>query len=64
MAGYRIGTQAWYDAVRQRLVDISKELRKPETSQMMKDRLFGEQAYLIGSLAEHAGEGLVNNPVR
>ena len=64
MAGYKIGTQAWYDAVRQRLCDISKELRRPGTSQMKKDRLFGEQAYLIESLVEHANENLVRNPVK
>ena len=63
MAGYAVGTQAWYDAVRRRLVGISKELRKPETPQTMKNKLYGEQAYLAESLVKYAHENLVNTPI-
>ena len=63
MAGYVVGTQAWYDAVRRRLVGISKELRSPGTSQAEKNRLYGEQAYLVESLDKYAHENLVNTPI-
>lgn len=63
MAGYVVGTQAWYDAVRRRLVGISKELRRPETPQAKKNQLYGEQAYLTESLMKYAHENLVNTPI-
>ena len=63
MAGYKIGSQAWYDASRKRLVQISKKLRSPETSQEDKNKLYHEQIDIIDSLVEHTNEKLVNNPI-
>lgn len=53
MAGYVIGSQAWYDATKQRLLDISKKLRNSETSEKEKKRLYKEQVNLIDALCEH-----------
>lgn len=63
MAGYKIGTQAWYDATRRRLVEISKELRNPGVTQAKKDQLYSEQGKLMGTLQDYATDNLVNNPI-
>jgi hypothetical protein len=63
MAGYRIGSQAWYDATRKRLIDISTELQKPEAFQDEKNRLYDEQVSLIEALQKHSNENHVNNPI-
>jgi hypothetical protein len=63
MAGYKVGTQAWYDVTRRRLVEISKELRKPELVQEKRDHLYLEQLYLADSLLKYADDSLVRNPI-
>ena len=63
MAGYRIGSQAWYDATRRRLIDISTELQKPEVSQDKKNQLYDEQVSLIEGLQKHSNENHANNPI-
>lgn len=61
MAGYVIGSQAWYDVTKQRLLDISKKLRNSETSEKEKKKLYKEQAHLIDALCEY-GEGNHDDP--
>lgn len=63
MAGYKVGTQVWYDVTRRRLVDISKELQKPDLVQEKRDRLYFEQLYLADSLLKYADDELVRNPI-
>lgn len=63
MAGYKVGTQVWYDITRRRLVDISKELRKTDLVQERRDHLYLEQLYLVDELLRYGNDGLVNNPV-
>ena len=63
MAGYVVGTQAWYDKVRGRLVEISKELMNPETVQDKKDRLYQEQVSLLEQLEKYATDDLENTPI-
>lgn len=63
MAGYVIGSQAWYDATRQRIVDIGRKLRDPETPENKKQKLHDEQMRLVLELDEHSNENHVNNPI-
>lgn len=63
MTGYRIGSQAWYDVTRRRLLDVSMELRKPETAQDRRDQLYNEQLYLVDSLLKHSTANHINNPI-
>ena len=63
MAGYRVGSQIWYDVTRKRLVDISQELRKPDLVQEKRDRLYFEQSYLADSLLKYADDELARNPI-
>jgi hypothetical protein len=63
MAGYKVGTQVWYDVTRRRLVDISKELQKPDLVQEKRERLYFEQLYLADSLLKYADDSLVRNPI-
>lgn len=63
MAGYVVGTQAWYDQTRGRMVQISKELMNPETDQEKRDRLYSEQVYLLEQLEKYATDDLENTPI-
>ena len=63
MAGYKVGTQVWYDVTRRRLVDISKELQKPDLVQEKRERLYFEQLYLADSLLKYADDSLLRNPI-
>lgn len=63
MAGYKVGTQVWYDVTRRRLVEISKELQKPDLIQEKRERLYSEQLYLADSLLKYADDGLVCKPI-
>ena len=63
MAGYVVGTQAWYDQTRGRLLQISKELMNPETNQEDRDRLYSEQVFLLEELEKYATDDLENTPI-
>lgn len=63
MVGYKVGSQIWYDVTRQRLVEISKELQKPDLVQEKRDRLYFEQLYLADSLLTYADDELMRNPL-
>jgi hypothetical protein len=63
MAGYRVGTQEWYDATRKRLVTISSELCKSDINQNRRNELYTEQADLVESLMMYSNENHVNNPI-
>lgn len=63
MAGYRVGTQEWYDITRRRLVEISSELRKSDIHQNRRNELYEEQATLVESLMMYSNENHVNNPI-
>ena len=63
MAGYKVGSQVWYDVTRRRLVDISKELQKPDLVQEKRERLYFEQLYLADSLLKYADDSLMRNPI-
>ena len=59
-----IGTQTWYDERRQRLVDISKELRTVnELTDSERDELYNEQNDIICELFDNETDGLINNPL-
>ena len=63
MAGYRVGTQVWYDVTRKRLVEISKELQKTDLVQERRDHLYLEQLYLADELLRYADDSLLRNPI-
>jgi hypothetical protein len=63
MVGYKVGSQIWYDVTRQRLVEISKELQKPDLVQEKRDSLYFEQLYLADSLLTYADDELMRNPL-
>jgi hypothetical protein len=63
MTGYRVGSQAWYDITRKRMVEISKDLRRPDLVQEHKDRLYLEQLYLVDEILRYGHEGLVKKPI-
>ena len=63
MAGYIVGTQAWYDKTRARLVEISKKLMNPETDQEKRELLYSEQVALLEQLEKYATDDLENTPI-
>lgn len=63
MAGYKVGSQVWYDVTRRRLVEISQELQKPDLVREKRERLYFEQLYLADSLLKYADNELARNPI-
>lgn len=63
MAGYKVGSQVWYDVTRRRLVEISQELQKPDLVREKRERLYFEQLYLADSLLKYADDELARNPI-
>lgn len=63
MAGYVVGTQAWYDQVRRRIVDIGEKLKSPELDQETRNSLYDEQVTLVLALDGYDDKNLVNNPI-
>ena len=63
MTGYKVGSQIWYDVTRRRMVDISKDLRRPDLVQEKRDQLYLEQLYLVDSLLKYDNDRLVHKPI-
>ena len=63
MAGYKVGTQAWYDRCRVRIVEISEKLKNPETSKDERELLFNEQIDIINEMTDNWTTDLVNTPL-
>lgn len=61
MAGYVIGTKAWYNKVRERLTQISEMLKSPEVSQEKKDELYEEQIALILDVSEYYPNAFIDD---
>lgn len=61
MAGYVIGTKAWYNKVRERLTQISEMLKSPDVSQEKKDELYEEQVALILDVSEYYPNSFVDD---
>ena len=63
MANYIIGSQAWFDYARRRVVDIGKKLADGNITVDERDRLYNEHTRLVIELFDNWNADLVNNPI-
>ena len=63
MAGYRKGTQEWYDKLRQIVVDTGKKLQDDTLSESSRRSIGREHISAIEKLAACDPENFVNNPL-
>ena len=53
MAGYIIGSQAYYEVAKKRLVEISKKLSSDKLTEDEKQKLYDEQNFLVVTIEDN-----------
>jgi hypothetical protein len=63
MVENEIGGATWFAATKARLLEISAELRNPETTDERRNELFNQQIDILEQLQEHSHETLFDRMV-